>query len=112
MLCMRCALLCCVLCLVSSGCGTSFTPRERGGLIGYAVGSGVGAGVGVAAGNPALGAVVGGPIGAVTGAVIADRTPRDRELRALREQVARHEDELQSLREELRTLSRKFLLAP
>lgn len=100
------------LCLMSSGCGTSLTPRERGGLIGYAVGSGVGAGVGVAAGHPAVGALAGGPIGAVTGAVIADRTPRDRELQALRDQVARQEDELQILREELRTLSRKVLLEP
>lgn len=100
------------LLLVSSGCGTPLTPRERGGLIGYAVGSGVGAGVGVAAGNPALGAVAGGPIGAATGAVIADRTNRDRELQALREQVAQQEDELQALRDELRTLSRKFLLEP
>lgn len=101
-----------VCCLVSSGCGTSLTPRERGGLIGYAVGSGVGAGVGVAAGNPMLGAVAGGPIGAVSGALIADRTGRDRELQALRAHVARQEQELQTLRDELRTLSRKFLLEP
>jgi hypothetical protein len=109
---LHCALLFCFLCLVSSGCGTTLTPRERGGLIGYTVGSGIGAGVGVAAGNPAVGALAGGPIGAASGALIADRTSRDRELQALREQLARQEDELQSLRDELRTLSRKFLLEP
>ena len=37
-----------VLTFVWSGCGTAWTPTEKGAVTGYVVGSGVGAGIGAA----------------------------------------------------------------
>ena len=93
-------------------CSSPLTAREKGGLFGYLVGSAVGTGAGYATGSPALGAAIGGPVGAVAGVTVARGDEQSRELRALQEQVARQQEEVERLRADVRRLARKQWLEP
>ena len=101
-----------VLTFLCSGCGTTWTPTEKGAVTGYVVGSGVGAGIGAALGNPALGAVAGGPVGAGVGILAARSMGAEQHIRALQDDLARLNAELTIQREGLRRLAREQWLEP
>ena len=101
-----------LLTTLGSGCGTTWTPTEKGAVAGYVVGSGVGAGIGAALGNPALGAVAGGPVGAGVGVLTARSIRSDQDIRALQDDLARLDAELARQRESLRRLARERWLEP
>ncbi len=59
--------------LLVSGCSSSLTTREQGGLIGAGLGAGSGAIIGSTVGHAAVGALIGGPVGLIAGALIGDQ---------------------------------------
>ena len=109
---MKVCVLAVVLTILCSGCGTAWTPTEKGALTGYVVGSGVGAGMGAALGNPALGALAGGPVGAGMGILAARGVGVEQHIRALQDELARLDAELAVQREGLRRLAREQWLEP
>ena len=96
------------LLLSLASCAQPLTTREKGTLTGGTLGAATGAIIGAGTGAPGAGAAIGGALGAVTGALTSDQlwaqetllTEQQREIDALRREVRRQREELESLVQE------------
>jgi uncharacterized protein YcfJ len=84
-----------------TGCSSSLTTREKGGLIGAGLGAGTGAIIGSTVGHAAVGAVIGGPVGLVAGALIGDHLMgREQQHSDQRRAIDTNQTEIERLRKE------------